>query len=219
MKNKYITPILIVILCLSFTACKKDSKELVFNGKVLVSGTSEPVSNARVTLASTAVQSWVYHANFQDVASVETDSDGSFSITVDEMAASAYRIYIYKKDYFEYSSVINAQDVSSEDIYYNVYNIFSKASVDIHVANYTPDSEDDRITYRIVKGGGDCFDCCPTDYIYGIGMSYDTTISCMTYGHHYLVIESMIQKNENIYNRKDSVYINPLEENSLTILY
>lgn len=211
--------VLIICSLLLSLSCKKKATQVIFSGRVLNGATSVPISGAKVTIASTSVQSWVYNANFQDIESVETDAQGTFSFNIDRAAASAYRLYVFKNNYFESIIVINADEVSDVDIHDETIDLFSEAQINIKVHNQTPFDAEDKITYKILEGAYSCSNCCPTSYLHGFGENYDTTFTCKTYGSLNFVVESMITKDNSTVQRFDSVFVLPFQENDLDIYY
>jgi len=212
----------LLLLVVVLSECKKKAKEVEFNGKVIDAATSQAIGGAQVTLASTSVQSWVYNSNFQDIATTVTAADGSFSFVFDDMPASAYRVYIYKNLYFENITVINASDISDSKVYYDNFPLHAESTLTLHVQNLSAKDEEDeeeRIVYKIVNGALNCTGCCPSNYMYGYGTDYDTTFTCKTYGNTFFVVESIITKGGSIYQRLDSTYVEPFQNNLLEILY
>lgn len=199
--------------------CKKKENNVKFSGKVINPGNNQAVGDAQVSLSSTSVQSWVYNSNFQDIASVNSNQDGSFEFQFEEQAASAYRIYIYKPKYFSNTTVINANDVTSESGYYSTFDLVPEAMIILHVKNQTPADSADRILYKILRGAVSCPNGCPASYIEGLGMNYDTLITCKTEGDKFFLVESNITKGGGTIVRRDSVYITPFDTTALNILY
>ena len=202
---------------LMFNTCKKKDNQINFSGKVINPGTNEGIGDAIVSLSSTSVQSWVYNSNFQDIATINSSADGTFNFKFEKQAASAYRLYIYKSNYFPNTTIINATDVT--EAYNNSFELFPEATITLKVKNTTPLDSADRILYRINKGAVVCTNGCPEGYINGIGANYDTTITCKTYGNMYFLIESNITKGANTIQRKDSIYLNPFVTSELNIFY
>jgi len=200
-----------------FASCKKKDNQVSISGKVINPGTNEAVGDAMVSLSSTSVQSWVYNSNFQDIASSNSNTDGTFSFKFDEQAASAYRIYIYKSNYFPNTTLINANDVTEN--YNSSFELIPEATITLKVKNNTPLDSADRILYKIKKGVVVCTNGCPENYLEGIGVAYDTTISCKTYGNMYFLVESNITKGSNTILRKDSICLNPFVNTELDIFY
>ncbi|OQA00685.1 MAG: hypothetical protein BWY70_00624 [Bacteroidetes bacterium ADurb.Bin408] len=199
--------------------CKKKTNEVKFSGKVINPGSNQPVGDAQVSLSSTSVQSWVYNSNFQDIASCNSNQDGSFQFEFEEQAASAYRIYIYKPKYFSNTTVINANDVTSESGYYSTFGLVPEAIIKLHVKNQSPVDSADRILYKVLSGSVNCPNGCPASYIEGLGMSYDTLLTCKTEGDKYFLVESNITKGGGTFIRRDSVYMTPFDTTALNILY
>lgn len=215
----YISLLLTLSVLISVSSCKKEPTQMEISGQVLSAVTSTPLPGVQVSLASTAVQSWVYNANFQDIESMQTGTDGSFTFIISKKPASAYRIYMYKKDYFENIIHINASDIEKDNYYYDTYELYEEAEIELNIQNALPYDEDDRITFRITKGAYDCTGCCPGTYIHGKGIAFDTTINCLTYGSHYFIVESAVTKEEVTQQRIDSVFIEPFQKNTLNIFY
>ncbi len=210
---------LLIIGSLFFSQCKKKTNQVNFKGTVVDPGKNEAVTDAKVTLASTAVQSWVYNSNFQDIASVNTAQDGSFEFIFDEQAASAYRIYIFKQNYFSNTTIINANEVTSDEAYNDTFELIPEALISLRIKNQAPVDSADRIMFRINKGAVVCPNGCPSDYIQGLGPDYDTTINCKTYGNAYFLLESNITKGGSTILHLDSVYLNPFVTTEFNIYY
>jgi len=215
--------VLLITLSISFmllmSTCKKKNSEINFTGKVIDPGNNQAVSDAIVTLSSTSVQSWVYNSNFQDIASMNSGQDGSFVFKFKEQAASAYRIYIYKNNYFSNTTVINATEVSAESGYNKAFELSPEATITLKIKNTMPHDSTDRILFKIVQGAVTSLNGCPEAYINGRGKEYDTTLTCKTYGNRYFKIESNITKGANTVLRRDSIHLNPFVTTGLEIDY
>ena len=224
MINNRFSLVIVLILSLSFilifSTCKKKDSQVNFTGKVINPGNNQPVSDAIVTLSSTSVQSWVYSSNFQDIATMNSGQDGSFAFNFKEQAASAYRIYIYKNNYFANTTVINATDVTSENGYNSTFELNPEATMTLNVKNTMPHDTADRILFRIVQGAvTSALNGCPSTYIVGKGIAYDSTITCKSYGNRYFIVESNITKGANTVLRRDSIYLNPFVTTGLDVHY
>ena len=211
--------LLVLTLIGSLISCRKKNTQVEFSGKVINPANNQAVADAAVSLASTSVQSWVYNSNFQDIANGISSDDGIFSFLFNDQAASAYRIYIYKSNYFSNTTLINANDVSSERKYNADFDLFSEATVVLHISNTNPQDNSDRILYKILSVTQACSNCCPTNYIEGLGNNYDTIINCTTYGNMYFIVESNITKGLNTVIRRDSVYMTPFQTTEIEIFY
>jgi len=214
----FLITVLLPLMLLTNT-CKKKDSQVNFTGKVIDPGNNQAVPDAIVTLASTSVQTWVYSSNFQDIASINSGQDGSFAFNFKEQAASAYRIYIYKSNYFTNTTIINANEVTSEAGYYNTFELNPEATIALNVKNTMPHDTSDRILFRIVKGAVSCANGCSESYVNGKGQNYDTTITCKTYGNRYFIVESNITKGANTVLRRDSIHLNPFVTTGLNVYY
>jgi hypothetical protein len=214
-------PLIFILLtaCMMLGACRKKSSDIAFNGRVINPGNNTPIEGAAVSIASTSVQSWVYNSNFQDIANTSSATDGTFSFEFPSQAASAYRIYIFKSNYFPNTTLLNANDVTPDAPYNADFELIPEATINLHIRNTSPTDSADRILYRILLQTVSCVGCCPTGYIEGEGPTYDTTIVCKTYGNMYFIVESNITKGISTVIRKDSVYMEPFVESDLDIFY
>jgi len=220
-KNIFINLFIITTLTMAFVGgtCKKKSTEVFFEGRIIDAVTKAPLANANVSLASTSVQSWVYNSNFQDIANTKTSQDGAFSMAFNMLPATAYRLYIYKNNYFEEFIFINASDISQGVTYKDIYELNSEAEITINLKNSLPFDMDDRIVFRFLTGAYECASCCSSQYMYGYGSQFDTTITCKTHGNKQFIVESMITKDNNSIQRLDTVLIQAFQQNQLSVLY
>jgi len=218
-KNTFIYLLIIPLLLLLADACKKKHNDINFSGRVINPGNNQAVSDAKVTIASTSVQSWVYNSNFQDIETTNSGHDGGFSFNFANQAANAYRIYIFKNNYFTNTTVINATEVTPEEPYFADFELIPEAMINLNIKNTSPLDSADRILFKILRNTVSCINCCPQGYIEGKGPTFDTTIVCKTYGDMYFVVESNITKGTQTEIRRDSVFMTPFESSGLNIFY
>ncbi|NVO02668.1 MAG: carboxypeptidase regulatory-like domain-containing protein [Bacteroidetes bacterium] len=219
--NKRILKFGILVICLTlfFASCQKDEKKVTFSGTIVDSYSNNPISGASVTLASKKIESGVYNSNFQNITTISTDANGQYSIESPFESVIAYKIFVGKSNYFDFSTEINSNDVPNGSNYNATYSISPAAYIKLHIKNNVPFDSLDMISYSYKNTQPGCIDCCNNNIFQGIGQLFETTFKCKTFGNTTNKIEWRVTKNGTMVLHSQDVFCAPFDTTNFEILY
>jgi len=188
---KYTVFTLIVLLGISFGACKKKKISYTVEGIVTDASFSQALSGATVQLYGTPAGS---STPSQLIGTVTTGSDGKYSFTFDRDKIEQYVIIVNKNQYFELSDAFTAESLSTSETNTRNLSTTAKSWVKLRFVNLMPDAADE-LKYIRQNGKSDCAECCygGEQYLYG---AVDTAIYCIndgntTYSYYYWVLNTV----------------------------
>ena len=183
----------ILACCIS---CKKDNKNIIrIAGKVRDPNTNVYVSNAEVVLAASKLSSGgIFSSGYEDIASMTTDNNGTFSCEFAEEKFSGYRITISKDHYFGFTTELTTSDLVAGNTFSPTYSIYPECFVWLEVNNTMPADTNDKIMYGFSSGWVNGPGCCDNSLFYGYGMNFTDTLVCKTFGNQNVTITYNVTK-------------------------
>lgn len=161
-------------------ACSKDKDRIMIEGTLTDAVQLIPIGGSDVFLYGKKFQGGNYNPNPTVIASVSTDSEGKFSINIEQLKASDFEIRVNKEQYFSFSEALTISEISAGKTYKPSYTLHPEGWLRLHVQNTFPFNNSDLISYRIISDNPVCSDCCKSDYIQGSGNTYNVVSSCRT---------------------------------------
>jgi len=193
--------ILFVSIMLLSSACKKKVTLYDLNGSIADQQLNIKVSDVKVSLKASKIESGVYNPNYVEIQSTRSNSSGNFVFTVEHDNVAGYRLDFTKKDYFDQS-----MDIKTEALHVNVplnvnINFVPIAHIKLSVKNTSPQGTDDQITFRFKNIDVKCKECWNNEPIKGVGPSYTYNETKKVSGEKEILIEWVVKKkgNQNIY--------------------
>jgi hypothetical protein len=187
-------------------SCKKDVKTYGIAGTISDPQLHTKVSNAKVSLKASKVQSGVYNPNYTEIDASSTSSDGRFNFTVEHDNVSGYRIDVTKDNYFDASMDLNTEDIQNSGETNISLDLIPVGKITLVVKNTTPQGADDNIKFRFsnvtVKGK----DCWTNNATEGIGPSYSITKTGKVSGNKEMHLEWIVTKKGNQHIYKDTIW-------------
>lgn len=158
------------LLAIALFACKKGKSEFVIEGTVTDKTFSQPLANAEIVVTKTVNGEKVYYT------SMNTDSEGKYSIKVKRDRFDEIEIRVNKADYFEVSQTVLFDNLSVKNK--NEYNldVTGKSWAKIHLVH----SGDNTAKLNVSKsiGKSNCEECCPGNFPQFVG-NIDTSFYCI----------------------------------------
>lgn len=187
---------------LILTACKKDKQgEFSINGVVIDNSTGKGLSGVEITFWASKIISGVYNSNFEKIVSIKTDADGKFSTDIKMEKVSAYKIIVYKNNYFNYEEDISSDSFVDDGSYIFNYSISPIGYIKLRAVNNLPYDSSDFISYRFSSNYLNCFNCCNNIANKGYGQFFDSTFVCKAEGGSQLIVTwNVIKNNQSSYN-------------------
>jgi hypothetical protein len=201
--------ILIIIILTIVTinwSCKKDPKVFTVTGQITKKNTTDKISGARVYLDSKQIIDGVYNSNFNNIAHVETNSNGEYSFEVEQSNTELYRFRISKDSYFEIEENVTVGELEANDTYNKDFVLTGESWINLKVKNTMPQSTDDEIDYRYTNIDVSGLDCCDNETTVGIGAEYSDDRLCRTQSDEWIRLEWVVKKNGGQIYNYDSIF-------------
>lgn len=189
MFRKYSVIILLAVVLLPLSACKKGKAEITLQGFVHDNTFDSPLSNQKVELyevtAGTSAEKLI--------GTIQTDALGFYSFTFSRDKAEKYYLRVSPANYFPIEEAVNFDDLSIEDINLRNLSTTAKAWVKLVFTNSPPANSWDNLRFTLDTGKTGCEECLEAaDYhLYG---EVDTIIHTVNDGNtlfrYYYVLES-----------------------------
>lgn len=221
--SKNIVGLLMVFLCLAaLPGCKKNGPiEITINGTVKDAQTGSILSGATVRLSVKEVVNGTFSNSYHHIETQTTGSGGSFSFTFENRNASDYKIEVTKDLYFEYTTSINPEALSTSQANAHHARIYPKAWYSINIVNSNPYDAADEILYQNLNTGDftGCTSCCTNDQVTYIGETVNETLDCNVYGESWLRFQWVVTKATIPVLYQDSVFCTSFDTTAYTLLY
>ncbi|MCF8298405.1 MAG: carboxypeptidase-like regulatory domain-containing protein [Saprospiraceae bacterium] len=209
--------ILILLIFISSFSCKKDDNKVKIKGNVYDPQLNQAVSGAYVSISSSKITGGVYNPNYVEITSTTTDASGNYEMEITIEKVGGYKLFINKDKYFENEVLITTEAMEANDTYSGTYDIYPEAWINLHVQNVG--FYYDEIKYHFAKGALQCSQCCNSEWVTGIGYSYDETTNCRVHGNSYIEINYLTKKGNDTYNNTDSVFCKVFETTNHEITF
>jgi len=209
-------------LCILLFAnsCKKEDQtpELTVLGKVLDSTTQVGVPGMSVKLSQQLVENGTLSSIYQEIATVNTASDGSYSFDFPREIASAYRVEYSKQGYFSKEININPEEVSVGSPYNSSISVVPMAWLRVDVQNLTPFSEDDLSTFQFLNAAFNC-SCCDNSLRSFPGTQVNSSQKCLLEGNYLMRYRYTINQDTLNISVIDSVFCTAFDTTYIAIPY
>ena len=187
-------------------SCKKNKLEYKFGGQIVGSLTGAPVSGVTVILSQKVLTNGVV-LDYMFAGSDNTDSNGSFDITIDREKATAFLLKFEKDNYFPLIIEETSANVTTDEV--NLYNkkLEPLSWVTFKIKNFFPTDDDHFrfITHTFREG---CDGCAVNSSINYYG-ELDTTFTYLTTPGEYVKFTYINVTTG--FSKYDSVYTAPFE--------
>lgn len=183
-------------LILVVSGCKKDPDRIVIEGEVFDPVQSVYVGNADVFLTGKVFEGGVFNPDPVVIASTVSDNSGKFSIDVEQIKASDFKLQIVKELYFTHEKSLTINEIASGKAYQSSFDLFPVGWLSLRVENTKPFNSSDLISYRIISDNPLCYDCCSDIYNKGKGTDYDSVTVCRSKGGKQFIISWYVYKGD-----------------------
>jgi len=199
--------ILLIISVFTFSiACNKTPQYYEISGNIKNVNTQEALSGVSVYLDAKKLENGVYNSSFTNISSAQSNSQGNYSIDIEEDKVSEYRFRVSKDGYFEYEEEVSVDELQSSFSFKKDFTLYEEAWIELKVKNTTPQAIDDEINYRFINIAVSGKDCCSNEQIQGIGPAYSVTNLCRAQSDEWIKIEWVVKKNGSQHIYYDSVW-------------
>ncbi len=199
--------IFIIITTVIFSwSCKKEPKVITVTGHISKINSNDNISGAHVYLDSKQIIDGVYNSNFNNIANVETNSDGNYSFEIEQSNTEIYRFRVIKNSYFEIEETVAVEELEENETYNKDFNLTGESWINLKVNNTMPQSTNDEIDYRYININVEGLDCCNNETTIGIGAEYSEDKLCRTQSDDWIKLEWVVKKNGGQIYHKDSIF-------------
>ncbi len=219
-KNNTFSLLLIFVLVPFFcfiNSCKKKDALITIKGTVTNSGNQFGVSSVNVKIFSKELDNNTFSNSFKLLKSSTTDASGGYHFEFEYRNALEYKIEISSQNYFNYTNIINPDDLKVNET--NTLNIEldPKSTLKLRIRNQIPQNNQDNIVFNSLNSNCDlCYN--PAVFSFN-GLSVDTTIIYNTLGQRYWKYAYYVTKNSFTQSYNDSVYCTPGDTAMISIFY
>ncbi|MEI6346896.1 MAG: hypothetical protein WCP69_03010 [Bacteroidota bacterium] len=208
-----------IVLFVGLSCKKEDADNIIIKGTVINPNTGSPIAGAYVYVDGSILSSGVYNENFTEIASGVTDASGQFEIKTAWQVVSRYRLRSFKTNYFDYTSILEAEAIPKGGTYNAAITILPAAWVRLNVTNIIGFDNNDQIQYKFASTPQSCTDCCSSQFMVGNGASYRASTKCRVIGNSYNKFYWTVLRNGIINPFADSVYCTAFDTAVLNINY
>lgn len=200
-----------------FPSCKKKQATISIEGIVTNSVTSFGTSNIEVKIFSKEIENNTFSNGFKLLQKVTTDINGFYSFQFDYRNALEYKIEIQNSDFFNYTSIINPDDLKANEKNELPLIINPKTVLKIRIKNQIPQNQQDNI---VVNGNNNSCGLCFTPSLLSFnGTLIDTIIVAPTLGQYFWNYSYYVTKNNFTQSYNDSIYCEPGDTSFINIFY
>ena len=216
-QKKLLTYCVLLLACYQLIAsCKKDTIQYTFQGLVSESISTQPLEGVDITINQKPFNNSITSAFYQEAASTITNSNGIFDVTFDRVKVTEFLIEIEKEGYFDYETVLNSDDVSSQNINFLSAQLDAKSWIEFDIKNVLPNDISDDFTLIFYNYREDCDECAVTDYNYMPGV-IDTTFKIVSTAGQFFNFTYIDVESGNSYH--DSIFMTPFDTTYYSIVY
>jgi hypothetical protein len=198
------------------TSCKKDTIQYTFQGVVSETVNQQPISEADIAIFQKPFNNSITSAYYELAGSSTSNSNGIFDLTFDRTKVTEFLIEISKEGYFGYESLLNSDEVSSDEINLISAKLDSKSWIEFDIENVPPNNITDDFTMIFYNYRPDCEECATSDYNYMPGI-VDTTFRIVSTAGQYFNFTYIDVESGNSYH--DSIFMTPFDTTNYSIVY
>ena len=210
---------LMIIVTFVISSCKKKVITYEIQGKVYDPQLNTLISDANISLKASKVVSGVYNPNYIEIQTTKTNSNGIFNFSVEHDNAAGYRLDITKKDYFDESVDIKADDLNTDQSYSVNIDFIPVAYIKLNVKNTSPQGTDDEISFHFKNVDVKCKDCWDNTPIVGTGPTYNYSRKAKVSGEKQLILEWVVTKKGNQHIFHDTIQSKAFKSTTYNIDY
>jgi len=207
---------ILLIGVLVIVSCKKDTIQYTFQGLVSESINSQPLESAGITIHQKPFNNSVTSAYYELAATTTTNVNGIFDATFDRVKVTEFLIEVEKEGYFPYETILNSDDVSSENINFINAQLDAKSWIKFDIENVLPNETSDDFTLIFYNYRAGCAECATSDYNYMPGV-VDTTFKIVSTAGQYFNFTYIDVESGNSYH--DSIFMTPFDTTFYSIVY
>jgi len=175
--------ILLILLAISVSFCRKNEEVIVISGKVIDQGQNNPLEGARVELWAQKVESGIYSANYDSYGAAITDNEGNFSFDLPNNTYISVKLNFSKTNYYAWEYEIDGEVLRNDFLHHETYQMQAKAWIQFIIRNGDPVDSGDYFEFRIMNGYVDCENCCTSETMIFTGTGIDQDFICQMAGH------------------------------------
>ena len=210
--------ILYALIFITIFSCKRKEEHIFVIGQTYDNEQNVPIQNVKVVLYGRKIESGSWSSTYTKLGSDVSDAQGSYSIDIENIKASDFKIELTKDNYYSHAVEYKTDDISKGNNVFN-FGLHSIAFVKLYIKNSNPATNQDLFTYKITNFENNCFDCCTDSSYTYVGQNVDEYKKCKTYGAFNLIIKYTVRKNNEIKEYVDSVLTTPFDTITHNINY
>jgi hypothetical protein len=209
--------LLLIFSFFNLSSCKKKQATIYIEGIVTNSVTSFGTSNIEVKIYSKEIENNTFSNGFKLLQKNTTDINGFYSFQFEYRNALEYKIEIQNTDYFNYTSIINPDDLKANEKNELPLILNPRTILKIRIKNQIPQNQQDNI---VINGNNNSCNLCFTTSLLSLnGTSIDTTIIASTLGQCFWSYSYYVTKNNFTQSYNDSIYCEPGDTSFVNIFY
>ncbi len=197
--------LLSITLMIFVASCKKSPKKFTISG-VVENTKGNKLEGVHVYLDAKKIVDGVYNSNYNNLAFVETNSEGKYSFEIEQGNTASYRFRVTKSSYFDIEEIISVDKLEANDSYAKNFELVGEAWINLKVKNTMPQGTDDEIDYRFINIAVSGLDCCNNKTTIGIGAEYSEDRLCRTQSDDWIKLEWVVKKNGGQILHNDSIF-------------
>ena len=182
--------ILYALIFITIFSCKRKEEHIFVIGQTYDNEQNVPIQNVKVVLYGRKIESGSWSSTYTKLGSDVSDAQGSYSIDIENIKASDFKIELTKDNYYSHAVEYKTDDISKGNNVFN-FGLHSIAFVKLYIKNSNPATNQDLFTYK----------------------------KCKTYGAFNLIIKYTVRKNNEIKEYVDSVLTTPFDTITHNINY
>lgn len=181
MKIRAITVFVVINLLAAFVymGCQKDDQKIRITGNIMDIKQNITLEEVEVILSAKLISNGVFNPFHTVVTSVKTDSEGNYSINIDKIKGSEFKIEIKKSNYFKIEEEVADDEIMGGKEYNKNFQLYPIGYLNLHIKHhYPPMAGSDVISYAVINSELDCDACCSKEYKQGTLLFFETTEIC-----------------------------------------
>lgn len=210
--------LLFSLLIILIFSCKRKEEHIAVIGQVYDNEQNKPIQNVKVILFGKKIESGTWSTTYSTLASTVSDLQGNYSIDIENIKVSDFKIELNKENYYSQSAEYKTDDISKGENVLN-FRLHSVAFLKLFIKNTTPATNQDFFNYKISNFNENCFECCNDSNFSFTGKNIDVLKMCKTYGAFNLIVNFTVKKNNIINEYSDTIFTTAFDTISHYINY
>jgi hypothetical protein len=180
-----------------FAGCENDKRVITISGITKDPKLNTMLEDVTVNLYTQKTSTGTFTYNFVKEGTTQSNAQGEFSFEFNFSYNAAFKLEMYKEDYFGNSVEFEMEEIPENDHYFNEFELYPEARIRFHLANNNPFDHNDMVQYQIQGWEVPCDGCCPSGYRSFTGIAIDETFECRVHGNEVYHIDFIVTKNGN----------------------